>query len=216
YMPENCLYDSVPTIYSQQNIFSSGAVTAQHRLTDPVYPLHSYFSVRIKPVKKLSDDLNDKILIVREWKNGRSVRKAKWQNGWLSASFDVFGNFQAFVDTITPTINAPAKGKDTLDLSPLSRIVFTPSDNFAVRSFRAELDGKWLKFSNDKGRSYIYTFDEQCPYGVHELKVRVEDLVGNVTEKTWWFKKYPYTPPPKKKVYKKKTTSKKKSAIKKK
>jgi hypothetical protein len=35
---------------------------------------------------------------------------------------------------------------------------------------------------------------------VHELKVRVEDIVGNVTVKTWWFKKYPYTPlPPKKK-----------------
>jgi hypothetical protein len=33
-------------------------------------------------------------------------------------------------------------------------------------------------FSNDKARSFIYSFDEQCPYGVHELKVRVEDIVG--------------------------------------
>jgi hypothetical protein len=71
------------------------------------------------------------------------------------------------------------------------------------RSFRAELDGRWLMFSNDKARSFIYSFDEQCPYGVHELKVRVEDIVGNVTEKTWWFKKYPYTPPPPKKKKKK-------------
>jgi hypothetical protein len=70
-------------------------------------------------------------------------------------------------------------------------------------------------FSNDKGRSWIYKFDEQCPFGVHELKVRVEDIVGNVTEKTWWFKKYPYTPP-KKKVYKKKTSSKKTATKKKK
>ena len=66
YMPENCLYDSVPVIYSQQNILSPGAVTAQHRLTDPVYPLHSYFSVRIKPVQKLSDDLKNKIVIVNQ------------------------------------------------------------------------------------------------------------------------------------------------------
>jgi len=214
YMPENCLYDSVPVIYSQQNILSPGAVTAQHRLTDPVYPLHSYFSVRIKPVQKLSDDLKNKIVIVREWKNGRSVRKAEWQNGWLSASFDVFGNFQAFVDTIAPTINAPANGKDTLDLSPLNKIVFTPNDNSAVKSFRAELDGKWLMFSNDKARNFIYSFDEQCPNGIHELKVRVEDIVGNGTEKTWWFKKYPYTPPPPKK--KKKSTVKKKTVVKKK
>jgi murein DD-endopeptidase MepM/ murein hydrolase activator NlpD len=214
YMPENCLYDSVPLIYSQQNIFSTGAVTAQHRLADPVYPLHSYFSVRIKPVKKVSDDLKNKIVIVREWKNGGSVRKAAWQNDWLSASFDVFGNFQAFVDTIAPTINAPAKGKDTLDLSPLNKIVFTPNDNSGVRSFRAELDGKWLKFSNDKARNFIYSFDEQCPDGIHQLKVRVDDIVGNITEKTWWFKKYPYTPPPPKK--KKKSTAKKKTVVKKK
>ncbi len=208
FMPENCLYDSVPLVYSQQNIFSPGAVTAQHRFTDPVYPLHSDFSVRIKLIKKVREDLKNKIVLLREWKGSRSVRKAEWQKGWLSASFDVFGNFQAFVDTIAPTINAPAKGKDTLDLSPLNNIVFTPNDNFAVRSFRAELDGKWLMFTNDKGRSWIYNFDEQCPFGVHELKVKVEDIVGNVTEKTWWFKRYPYTPP-KKKVYQKKTSSKK-------
>jgi hypothetical protein len=136
-------------------------------------------------------------------------------SGWLSATFDVFGNFQAFVDTITPLIHPPAKEKDTLDLSPLTKIVFTPVDNFAIRSFRAELDGKWLMFSNDKARSFIYRFDERCPYGVHELRVKVEDLVGNITEKSWWFKRFPYTAP-KKKIIRKKTTSKKKPVTKKK
>lgn len=220
YMPENCLYDSIPFTYYQQNVFSPGAVTAQHRFGDPVYPLHSAFSVRMKAVKPVSDDLKNELIMLKEWKGARSIRKAEWHSdsygdGWISASFDNLGNFQAFIDTIAPAINVPAKGKDTLDLSPLNKIVFTPTDNFAIRSFRADLDGKWLMFSNDKGRSYVYIFDEQCPYGVHELKVRVEDLVGNITEKTWWFKKYPYTPP-KKKVYKKKTTSKKKAGIKKK
>jgi Peptidase family M23 len=208
YMPENCLYDSIPFTYYQQNIFPSGSVTAQHRFGDPIYPLHSDFSVRIKAAKPVSDALKNKLMMVKEWKGARALRKAEWKNGWISASFDNLGIFQAFIDTTAPTINAPAKpvkGKDTLDLSPLTRIVFTPSDNFAVRSFRAELDGKWLMFSNDKGRNHIYIFDEQCPYGVHELKVRVEDAVGNVTEKTWWFKKYPYTPTPKKKVYKRKS-----------
>ena len=219
YMPETCLYDSIPVSYYQQNIFSPAAVTAQHRFGDPVYPLHSAFSVRIKPVIKVGDDLKNKLMMVKEWKGARAIRKAEWQNGWISASFDNLGIFQAFVDTTAPQINAPAKsikGKDTLDLSPLTKIVFTPADNFAVRSLRAELDGEWLMFSNDKGRSFIYSFDEQCPYGIHELKVRVEDLVGNVAEKTWWFKKYPYTPPPKKKAYKKKTSKKKKPVTKKK
>jgi len=88
--------------------------------------------------------------------------------------------------------------------------MFTPTDNFSVKSFYAELDGKWLMFSNDKGRNYIYNFDDQCPYGIHKLKVRVEDIVGNITEKIWWFKRHPYTPPKKRPVTKKKTTAKKK------
>ena len=154
-------------------------------------------------------------MILKEWKGTRSIRKAEWKNGWITASFDNLGIFQAFVDTTAPSINAPAREKDTLDLSPLNRIVFTPTDNFGIRSFRAELNGEWLMFSNDKGRSHTYVFDEQCPYGVHELYVRVEDLSGNVTEKSWWFKRYPYTPP-KKKVYKKKTSRKKKPVAKKK
>lgn len=218
YMPENCLYDSIPFSYYQQNVFPSGSVTAQHKFGDRVYPIHSAFSVRIKATKNVRDDLKNKLVMLKTWDGEKAIRKAELKNGWVSASFDNLGVFQAFIDTIGPNINAPAKtakGKDTLDLSPLTKIVFTPTDNYAVRSFRAELDGKWLMFSNDKGRSHIYIFDEQCPYGVHELKVRVEDIVGNITEKTWWFKKYPYTPP-KKKVYKKKTTTKKKPTVKKK
>ena len=203
YMPENCLYDSIPFSYYLQDVFSPGAVTAQHKFGDRVYPVHAAFSVRIKTTKAVGDNLKNKLVMLKTWNGERSVRKAELKNGWVSASFDNLGIFQSFIDTIPPSINAPAKGKDTLDLSPLNRIVFTPNDNFAVRSFRAELDGKWLMFSNDKARNFIYSFDEQCPYGVHELKVRVEDIVGNVTEKTWWFKKYPYTPPPPKKKKKK-------------
>lgn len=211
YLPETCLYDSVPFFYFRQNSFSPGSVSAQHRFADPLYPVHSNFSVRIKPVKEIKDEFKNKLVITREWDKERSVRKADWQNGWLAASFNDFGNFQAFVDTTAPTINAPAKGKDTLDLSALSKILFSPKDNFAVKSFRAELNGKWLMFSNDKGRDYVYAFDEQCPYGVHELKVKVEDIAGNVLEKEWWFKRKPYSPPPKKK-----TTIRKKSAAKRK
>lgn len=214
YMPEQCLYDSIPLVYSQQDIFPAGSVTAQHRFGDPVYPLHSDFSVRLKAAGPINDNLKNKLVILKEWKGARAVRKARFENGWITGSFDNLGIFQAFVDTTGPTVNAPGKGNDTLNLSSLSRIVFTPTDNFGVRSFRAELDGEWLKFSNDKGRSHIYIFDGQCPYGVHELKVWVEDIVGNITEKTWWFKRYPYTPP--KKVYKKKTTTKKKPITKKK
>ncbi|HEX2845247.1 MAG TPA: Ig-like domain-containing protein, partial [Chitinophagaceae bacterium] len=122
-----------------------------------------------------------------------------------SAEFGNFGSFQAFADLVPPNVNELGKG-DTVNLSAASRIVFTPTDNFGIKSFRAELDGQWLRFTNDKGRNWIYVFDERCPYGVHQLKVQVEDVAGNISTRTWWFKKYPYTPPPKRAV--KKTTRK--------
>ena len=72
------------------------------------------------------------------------------------------------------------------NLSKASRIVFTPRDNLGViKNFRVELDGQWLRFTNDKGKTWIYTFDEKFPRGQHELKVLIEDEAGNVTTKTW-------------------------------
>jgi hypothetical protein len=198
FMPESCFYDTIPSTYFRQNFFLADAVSAQHRLNDPQYPVHSAFTVRIKPTASIPDSEKDKVVMQRLWENQRSVRKTKWQNGWFVSEFSDFGYFQLFLDHSPPQLKPPVKEKDTLDLSPLTKILLTPTDNFGIKSFRAELDGHWLKFTNDKAKNFIYVFDEQCPFGVHELKLRVEDIVGNITEKTWWFKRYPYTPPKKK------------------
>ena len=208
YLPEACIYDTLQPFYSRTNASIPNAVSALHQLKDNSYPVHEEMTIRIKPTVQIKAEWRDKIMIQRN--AGNAMIKPTWQGEWLSAKSGAFGSFVAFVDLTAPQINNPGKpGKgDTIDLSPASRIVFTPTDNSGIRSFHAELDSNWLMFTNDKGRSWIYNFDEQCPYGVHHLKVRVVDMVGNITEKTWWFKKYPYTPP-KKKVYKKKKTTKK-------
>src|SRR6185369_2657876 len=205
FLPEKCIYDTIQSVYNSTNSTLPNAVSALHQLNDNSYPVHEEMTIRIKPTTQVKKEWRDKIVIQRN--AGNAVLKPVWQGEWLAAKTGAFGTFIALVDLTPPQLNSIGKG-DTVNLSPASRIVFTPTDNSGIKSFRGELDGKWLMFTNDKGRSWIYKFDEQCSFGVHELKVRVEDIVGNVTEKTWWFKKYPYTPP-KKKVYKKKTSSKK-------
>jgi murein DD-endopeptidase MepM/ murein hydrolase activator NlpD len=215
FMPENCFYDTLPSIYFKQNVFSLGSISAQHRFNDPQYPVHAAFTVRIKPTFSISVADREKIVMQREWQAKIAVKKAQWQNGWLAAAFGDFGNFQLFIDKSPPKILPPVKEKDTMDFSALKKILLRPDDNSGIKSFRAELDGKWLMFTNDKAKDFVYIFDEQCPYGVHELKVRTEDIVGNITKKTWWFKRYPYTaPPPKKKAYKRRTVIQKKSVTK--
>lgn len=221
-IPAASLYDTVPLLYSRNNSSAQYSVSASHQVNDPSYPVHDEITVRIKPDKTIPAEWRNKIIIQKGGK-GNSIRIAKQDGEWLVAKFGDFGSFQAFADITPPLINDPdshREGKgDTIDLSPASRIVFTPTDNFGViKNFRAELDSQWIRFTNDKSRNWIYQFDERCPYGIHHLKVTVEDLVGNKTEKSWWFKRYPYTPPPpkKKKAVKKPAVSGKSKVIKKK
>ncbi|MEI9808459.1 MAG: hypothetical protein WDO16_11665 [Bacteroidota bacterium] len=170
YLPETCLYDTVTSFYYRNNAISGSAVSVAHQVNDASVPVQGDLTVRIKPDRAIDADMKDKIVIQRTYRNSTDVRQAKWEGEWMSAKFSDFGYYQAFADLWPPTINELGKG-DTVSLSAASRIVFTPSDNFGIKSFRAELDGKWLRFTNDKGRNWIYIFDERCPYGVHELKV---------------------------------------------
>jgi peptidoglycan hydrolase-like protein with peptidoglycan-binding domain len=97
------------------------------------------------------------------------------------AKFRQFGSYQAFIDNVPPTVNAVPS-----DLTRATRIVFTPTDNFnAIKSFRVEVNGQWLRFTNDKGRTWIYSFDDKFPRGQSQLKARIEDEAGNVTERVW-------------------------------
>lgn len=208
YLPETTLYDTVQLLYYRNNSSSTYSVSAAHQVNDASVPLHNDIVVRIKPDKIIPENWKDKILIQRTGR-GSSIRIARREGEWLTAKFGDLGGYQAFADLIPPSLNELGKG-DTVNLSPLSRILFTPTDNFGIKNFRAELDSQWIRFTNDKSRNWIYVFDERCPFGVHHLKVTVEDLVGNVTEKSWWFKRYPYTPPPKKKKAVKKGSGKKK------
>lgn len=206
YFPENVLYDRISLFYYRTPSSSQHAVSDVHQLNDESTPLHDNITIRILPDKPIPEGGWDKLIIRRTYRNSTDVRAAKKEGQWLTAQFDDFGYYQAFADLVPPSVNELGKG-DTVSVSA-RHIVFTPSDNFAVKSFRAELDGSWLRFTNDKGRSWIYEFDERCPYGLHELNVRVEDVAGNVTEKHWWFKRKPYTPV--KKVVRKKTAKKRK------
>lgn len=197
--PAMGLYDSLPIVY-RRDLFPilPGAITARHQLNDPTIPVHLNFIVRLKPERVIPANLKNKVVVQRSFGAVKKVKKANLEGEWVSAEFDDFGYFQAFVDTIPPQVTLAGKG-DTINVSALSRLIFTPTDNFGmIKRFRAELNDSWIRFTNDKGRSWVYRFDQRCPYGVHKLTVTVEDLVGNTTTKTWWIKRAPYQPPVKK------------------
>jgi len=207
-LPGDILYDTVQPSFVRTLNPLQDAVSANFKFCDASIPAGNYFNVSMKPAIEISPLQKDRLVIRNSYGSRTSVKKAEWQNGWLTARFNTFGTYQAFLDISPPQFSFPGIG-DTVDLSSASRIVFWPTDNFGIQSFRALLDGHWLRFTNDKSRAYIYSFDERCPYGLHELTVTVTDIAGNVTTKSKWFRKYPYAPVKSSKRIKKKSGKKK-------
>lgn len=231
YISEKGLYDTASPVYFVTASSSPYSFSDIHQVGDAAIPLHDDAVVRIKLKKQVPAEWQDKLLIQRGDRKGSNFRKAVWQEQWLSAKFGDFGSFQVLADVLPPQINSLGSG-DTVNLSAASRIMFTPTDNFGIKSFRVEIYGcpsdttgylcdsipkqfKWLRFTNDKSRNWIYKFDERVPYGVYRLRATAEDLVGNKTVKEWWFKRFSYTPPPPKKKIVKKANEKAKKQVKK-
>jgi hypothetical protein len=187
YIGEKCLYDSVHIQFSNSVSASANVVSNLNSIGAAHIPLQDSFLVRIKSNTNLSAVKKNKVVMERFIGSKKEVRKVEWQNDWASARFRDFGNFQLVVDEEPPVI-IPVGFHDGAEVGRLSRIVFVVKDNMgSFKNFRAELDGKWLRFTNDKGKSFIYKFDDHCGVGKHQLRIRVEDEAGNVTERLYNF-----------------------------
>ncbi|MET0298398.1 MAG: M23 family metallopeptidase [Flavitalea sp.] len=182
FIGEKCLYDRVNIRYSKAAALP-GAVSATHNIGTATIPLQEAFLIRIKPSRALNELEQSRTIMA-----GRSgVMKVEWKDGFAAASFRDFGSFRLVVDTEAPEV-VPIGFVDGSNLSKASRIAFTIRDNFGkFKNVRPELDGQWLRFTNDKGRTFIYNFDEKCPRGEHELKIYAEDEAGNSTVRSFKF-----------------------------
>lgn len=182
YLPETSLYDSLRFFYAENNVNTPFPVYQLHYGNIPV---HRYFPVSIK----CNTENPEKIVMHRFWNGKHDYSATINEKGWYKASFREFGNFQLMEDNTPPAIT-PVGFKNGMNCSKLSAIKFVIRDNTEeITKFTALLDGEWLRFSNDKGKTFVYIFDEHCPPGDHELIISAEDQVGNKTEKTYHFKR---------------------------
>ena len=184
---ENDLYDSIRFAYSKKASPVSQSISDLHMVHTNLVPVHGYFTIRLKSTSPIDENVKDKIVVKRSWGSKTDVVKPTQNGDWFTAQFRNFGNFQLLVDNDPPTISAIGI-RENANLARASQIIFVVRDNNdEIKNFRAELDGNWLRFTNDKGKSFIYNFDEMCPPGNHELKISVEDEAGNTTTKIFHF-----------------------------
>ena len=188
YIGEKSLYDSVhiPFKVSGELPNSAEGLTDTTRdlsllfsIGETYIPLQEPLLVRIKAPADLKG--TDRVVMVRSHEKEKDVQRPEWQGGWASAHWHEFGDFRLVQDGEAPRI-IPLGIKEGAFLGKATQIAFRVRDDLgAIGSFRAELDGKWLCFTNDKRLDYIYKFDAHCPPGRHTLKVSAEDVAGNRT-----------------------------------
>jgi len=201
FLGEKSLYDSVVLgirrSYSSTLIHSpTRPMSDQYAIGAPWVPLLQPVLVRLKagrafPVDSLArsgwSSPTSRVVMVRTNGSQKEVQRVEWNDGWASARFREFGDFQLVEDNVAPVIT-PLQRLEGTDLGKAARIAFSVKDDLgAVRRWRAELDGAWLCFTNDKGLAYIYKFDQHCLPGPHTLRVSVEDMAGNKTAEEYHF-----------------------------
>lgn len=176
---ETAVYDSFQFTYKMG---SSALGRTVHTLHTAAVPVHNYFPVSLK------DNFTNpsKIMIHRFWNGKEEFKKPSYADGWYTAKFKTLGNFELIEDYIPPSV-VPVGIKDGANLSKATSIKFVIVDNTEELEFTALLDGQWLCFSADKGKNFVYKFDEKCPPGLHTLEVTANDLAGNKTVKTFTF-----------------------------
>lgn len=174
------LYDAIRFSYSSKT--KAGAFSRIHVMHTPSIPVHDSIPVRIRPDKPIPGDWQQKIIMVKTARGKQDVSTTKLIKGWYEAKFREFGEFWLEADLVPPVIAVAGVNNGSL-LGAGSRIVCTVSDNWKkIKNFRAELDGKWLRFVQ-RGTTFVYAVDGYCAPGSHTLRLTVEDVAGNQTEK---------------------------------
>jgi len=179
YLKDSCLYD---TFLAKVKELPGKIFQVQ----DDKIPVHCYFQTWIKGDFAIADTGK---IVMKQVAHGRQrFKKAVYKKGWYNASFRDFGTYQLLKDTTPPAV-APLGGfRNGINAQNLNRIAFSVSDNSVdIANFTALLDGEWILCSNDKGKVFVYEFDEKCTPGEHNLQIIVTDIVGNKTEKSYQF-----------------------------
>lgn len=114
-----------------------------------------------------------------------SMINGNWEGDRFAARISSEGRYALFVDTIAPTIRPTRFQRDMRGISSMS---FEIKDDINARmrngglTYRTYINGEWALFEFDlKSDTITHHFDRPLPPGTHQLKITVQDAVGNKT-----------------------------------
>ncbi|WP_278354332.1 M23 family metallopeptidase [Chryseobacterium gleum] len=185
---KNALYDAVNFNAYEKAPANPDAVSNSIVLHNPYIPVHDDYTLKIKPNRKLSNTEKDKAVIILDYGSDKDFVKVKWNADRAEGRFNRLGTVQLVIDNTLPSVS-PGWNDGALVSSSSLRLKGTTKVGDIV-SFRAELDGKWLRFARVKD-DFVYIFDEKCSKGSgsHTLKVTTINTAGNNNTQTFTFRR---------------------------
>lgn len=188
---KNAVYDAVNFNMYEKNSSDGNAVSHTIVLQNPYIPVHDFYTLKIKPNRKLTKDEKDKVVVLFNYgsdKDAIDAIKAKWNGDQAEAQFNRLGTAELILDNSLPSVSSGWKDGVVINDGSLRLKGSTKVGD--IVSFRAELDGKWLRFARVKN-DFVYVFDEKClkGSGSHTLNVTTINSAGNSNIQTFRFQR---------------------------
>ena len=180
HMESNSLYEPLDFTYNTQDSLDD-IFGVLHQVHNDKTPVHKKYVLSIKT--NIPKILEDKVFIAKKdkydnfWYMGGS-----WRNGFLRAKVREFGDFCIIADTIKPEIKGINIYPDKI-FNTQTTIKCTIKDKESgIKSYRAELNGKWILMDYDYKRNLLrFDIEKSIIKGKHTFTLKVIDNVGNTT-----------------------------------
>ena len=184
-IPKGALYDNLKFSWRSDSK-PAGCYSPLHQVHSRFIPIHVPYTLSVK-CDEIPDRLKDKALIVSvdPIKGKRTAIGGDYSRGWITAKTNVMGSFTVAIDQ-TPPIITPLNIREKKILTDPLKIQFHITDNLSgIKSYRGEIDGKWVLFEYDEKNGMLtYFFDKQrMVFGKsHLLRLVVTDNRENSAE----------------------------------
>lgn len=182
-------YDSITFVLKEKRTNNQLAASPLISIHSSRIPIHEGYMAKVKTWLKAGDPLRQKTVMQFTGFKNRSVVKGKWEGNKMCGFFDELGTVQLLIDTMAPVVEASG-WREGGNFSQ-ETIAVTVTDNMGpISTFRGELDGRWVLFTQ-QGNRFSYHFDDHCRPGKHQLMVWATDVAGNQTR---WQRSFIFSP----------------------
>ncbi|PWN67030.1 M23 family peptidase [Chryseobacterium phosphatilyticum] len=185
---KNAVYDAVNFNVNEKPDADSDVISNIISIHNHYVPVHDNYTVKIRPNRKFDQNEKDQVILLFDYGSDKDAVKGKWNGDKVEGQFNRLGTVKLVLDKSLPSVSPGWKEGGLINSSSLRLKGSTKVGD--IVSFRAEMDGKWLRFARVKN-DFVYVFDEKCPKGsgAHTLKITTSNTAGNTNTQTFTFQR---------------------------